>query len=105
MSMDAWQERQITQLRDRHVKALRENAERIREHVGYVLARIDGGHPESAGLYAQDIAAAAERMRLAVAAIETLDEALGILATADEAAPAIPATHAGQPVEVKENHR
>jgi hypothetical protein len=82
MSMDAWQERQITQLRDRNANALRENAERIREHVGYVLARIDGGHPEATGLYAQDIAASAERMRLAVAAIETLDETLGILATA-----------------------
>ena len=41
--MDKFHERAIGNLRDRHETQITENAERIRDHIGYVLKRIEAG--------------------------------------------------------------
>ena len=84
--MDKFCTRAIGNLRDRHETRILENAERVREHIGYVLKRIEAGRIDSVGLYAEDIAASIERIRLSVAALETLKEATEIMATSDEPA-------------------
>jgi hypothetical protein len=82
--MDAFHERMIGKLRARHESRIAENAERIRDHIGYVLKRIEAGRASATGMYADDIAASARRILLSVVALETLSEAGEILATADE---------------------
>lgn len=81
--MDSFHQRALKNLRDRHETQITENAERVREHIGYVLKRIEAGRADAVGLYAQDIAASIERVRLSVAALETLNETTAILATGD----------------------
>jgi hypothetical protein len=81
---DKFHQRAITSLRERHEKQIREDAERIQEHIGYVLRRIGQDQTHSAGLYIADIAAAASRMGQHIAALEAIDEGLAILVTADE---------------------
>jgi hypothetical protein len=65
----------VRNLRARHASQIRENAERISEHIGYVLKRLDGGRPDSVGLYAEDIEASARRISKGVAALEAISEA------------------------------
>lgn len=86
MTLDAFHERAIRNLRERHETQLTENAERIRDHIGYVLKRIEGGRPETTGLYAQDIAASVQRILQCVTALETLNETTAIIQTSDEGA-------------------
>lgn len=68
----------VADIRARHETQIRENAERIKEHIGYVLARLDKGRPDSAGLYAEDIAASARRIVSCVAALEAVAEVTAI---------------------------
>lgn len=82
--MDSFHTRAIGNIRAHHESRILENAQRIQEHIGYVLKRAEGGHADAVGLYAEDIAASAERIRLSVAALETLKETTDILATSDE---------------------
>jgi hypothetical protein len=82
--MDKFHERAIRNLRERHETVITENSERVREHIGYVLKRIEVGRIDSIGLYAEDIAASIGRIRLSVAALETLRETTEILKTSDE---------------------
>jgi hypothetical protein len=82
--MDAFHERAIRNLRERHETQIAENAERIREHIGYVLKRVESGRADTTGLYAEDIGASVRRMQLAVAALEALNETTEILKTSDE---------------------
>lgn len=84
--MDDFHTRTTGNLRARHETQITENAERMRDHIGYVLGRIESGRPETVGLYAADIAASAQRILLAVAALETLEETMKILETSGEPA-------------------
>ena len=56
------------------------------EHIGYVLARIEGGQPASVGHYARGIAADAHEIESRVAVLEGITDAIGILETGDEPA-------------------
>lgn len=69
-----FQDRAVAGVRSRHESQIRENAERIREHAGYLIARLDKGRPDSVGLYAEDIAASARRIVTSVAALEVVTE-------------------------------
>lgn len=76
--MDEFQARALKSLKERHEGQIRENAERIREHIGYVLKRLDAGRADSVGLYAEDIEASVRRIASRVAALEAITEATGI---------------------------
>jgi actin-like ATPase involved in cell morphogenesis len=80
---DKFQERAIKNVRKRHESQIRENAERIRDHVGYVLARLDAGRSDSVGLYADDISASARRIASCVTALEAVAEVTAIYETTD----------------------
>jgi hypothetical protein len=82
--MDDFQTRAMKRLRGRHESRIAEQAGRIKEHIGYVLKRIEDGRADSTGLYAEDIAASARQILLSVVALETLNESDEILATGDE---------------------
>jgi hypothetical protein len=82
--MDDFQTRAVKNLRERHEYVIQENAERIREHIGYVLARVEKGQPGSVGLYAQDIATSVQRILGSVTALETAKEITDVMATSDE---------------------
>jgi hypothetical protein len=82
--MDDFQGRAIDSLRNRHESVITENAERVRDHIGYVLKRIEVGRAETVGLYAEDIAASVRRILAAVAALGAIEEVTGIMATSDE---------------------
>jgi hypothetical protein len=84
--MDDFHKRAIKNLRERHEAQITEEAERIRDHAGYVLKRIEVGRADSTGMYAADIAASARRIELHAAALETLKETMAILETSDEPA-------------------
>lgn len=62
-------------IRGQRVASMREDALRIQEFVGYVIARIDKGRADSVGVYTADIVAAAQRIMAAHATIEGLDAA------------------------------
>jgi hypothetical protein len=81
--MDDFQTRALKSLKDRHESQIRENAERIREHIGYVLKRLDAGRSDSVGIYAKDIEASARRIASRVAALEAIGEAIGIVETTE----------------------
>ena len=82
--MDDFQARAIKNIRERHESRIAENAERIREHIGYLLKRVESGRADATGLYAEDIEASARRILACVAALETLEETGKIMATSDE---------------------
>ena len=84
--MDDFHARALKNLRERHEGKIQENAQRIQEHIGYVLNRIESGRAETVGLYADDLAASVERIQSSVAALEALEEAVGILETRDKPA-------------------
>jgi hypothetical protein len=84
--MDDWQAHAVKNLRDRHEARIAENAERIREHIGYVLKRIESGRSDAVGIYAEDIESSIRRILASVAALETLKEATAILETSDNPA-------------------
>jgi len=79
--MDDFQTRMIRNLKKRHEDQLRQNAERIQEHIGYVLQRLDNGQSTSVGHYARGIEADAHEIRARVSALTAIEEALGILDT------------------------
>lgn len=81
--MDDFHERQLRNLRDRHERKIREAAEGIQEYIGYVLTRLDSGHPESVDYYAAGIAAEAHDIVRRLAALEAMADAVGILETTD----------------------
>jgi hypothetical protein len=81
--MDDFQARALKNLKERHESQIRENAERIQEHIGYVLKRLDAGRSDYVGLYAEDIEASARRIVSRVAALEAITEAVGILETTE----------------------
>lgn len=76
--MDKIQEHQLANLRKRHEDKIREAAERIQEHIGYVLARIERGAAESTGHYAAGIAADAHEIVSRLAALEGAAETAGV---------------------------
>jgi hypothetical protein len=85
--MDKLQERQLANLRKRHEDKIREAAERIQEHVGYVLARIEHGAAGSTGHYAAGIAADAHEIVTRLAALDGAAETAGIFDAGCEMTP------------------
>jgi hypothetical protein len=81
--VDDFHARALKNLRERHESQIRENAERIREHIGYVLKRLDAGRADSVGLYAEDIEASVRRIVSRVAALEAITETAGIIETTE----------------------
>jgi hypothetical protein len=81
--MDDFQARALRNLRERHESQIRENAERIRDHIGYVLKRLDAGRSDSVSLYAEDIEASARRIVSRAAALEAIADAVGIVETTE----------------------
>jgi hypothetical protein len=81
--MDDFQTRALKNLRERHESRITENAERIREHIGYLLERIKSGRADATGMYAADIATAAGRIVASVVALDTLKESAEIMATSE----------------------
>jgi hypothetical protein len=81
---ESFEERAHGNLVRRNEEKIRENAERIQEHIGYVLQRIAAGHVASTGLYARDIAASAQEIVTRVAALEAVEELKGIYDSAAE---------------------
>jgi hypothetical protein len=73
----------LKNLKERHESQIRENTERIQEHIGYVLKRLDAGRSDSVGLYAEDIEASARRIVSRVVALEAITDAIGILETTE----------------------
>jgi ribosomal protein L19 len=63
----------IAEVRSQHVARMREEALRIQEFAGYVIARIDKGRADSVGPYAADIVSAGQRLMTGHATIEGLD--------------------------------
>jgi hypothetical protein len=80
--VDDFQARALRNLHERHESQISENAERIRDHIGYVLKRIEAGRADATGMYAEDIAASVGRILRSVAALEALGEAAEISETA-----------------------
>jgi hypothetical protein len=85
-TMDDFHARALKTLRERHESQIRENARRIQEHIGYVLQRAENGHADTVGLYAEDIAASAQRIVARVAALGAIGDAVRTLETGDELA-------------------
>ena len=54
---ETFEARVLRNLRERHESQISENAGRIRDHLGYVLKRVEAGRADSTGMYAEDIAA------------------------------------------------
>jgi hypothetical protein len=81
--VDDFQARALKNLRERHESQIRENAERIRQHIGYVLQRLDAGRSDAVGLYAEDIEASARRIASRVAALEAITDTVGIVETTE----------------------
>jgi len=81
--VDDWQARAIQSVTKRHEEKVRQYAERIQEHIGYVLTRLDAGKAFSVGHYASGIASDAHEIVSRIAALEALGEATGILSTTE----------------------
>ena len=75
---DQFTERALRNLRERHETAIRQNAERIQEHIGYVLKRLDGGNVTSVSHYANGIAADAREIVNRLSALEGMADVKGI---------------------------
>jgi len=87
--MDDFHARALNSLRARHESLIRDQAERIQQHIGYVIKRLDAGRSDSVGMYAEDIEASARRIVARVTALEAVADAVGILETrAEDSAPA-----------------
>jgi hypothetical protein len=80
--MDDFQARALGNLRKRHEDKIRQDAERIRDYIGYVLARLYSGSATSASHHAQGIASDAQEIVKRLAALEAIEEAAGVLDTA-----------------------
>ena len=76
--MDEFQQRALKNLRERHENKITQLAESIQEEVGYVLNRIASAGPSSAGHYATSIAADAQEIKIRLAALEALGDAVDI---------------------------
>ena len=75
---ETFEARALRNLRERHESQISENAGRIRDHIGYVLKRVEAGRADSTGMYAEDIAASVKRILRSVAALEAIKETCGI---------------------------
>ena len=82
--MDEFQERALKNLRERHENKITQLAESIQAEIGYVLNRIGSGNVSSAGHYAQSIATDAEEIKVRLAALEALADAVGIFQAGGE---------------------
>jgi phage-related protein len=82
--MDEFQQRALKNLRERHENKITKLAESIQEEIGYVLNRIGSGNAGSAGHYAQSIATDAEEIKVRLAALEALRDAVAIFEAADD---------------------
>ena len=78
--MDDFQARALKSLRERHESQIRESAERIRDHIEYVLAQLDAGRSDTVTLYAEGIEVCARRIVNRAASLKAIGEAAGILA-------------------------
>jgi hypothetical protein len=78
MTGNDFEARATASLIKRHEDLIRENAERIREHIGYAISRIDSGHAASVELYARDIARDAQEIVSRVAALDAISDLKGI---------------------------
>lgn len=81
--MDDFQARALGNLRKRHEDKIRENAEHIREHTGYLLARLEDGSAASASHHAAGIASDAREIVSRLAALEAIEETVGIVETTE----------------------
>ncbi len=77
--MDAFQERALRNLRERHENKISQLAESIQEEIGYILARIGSGALASVGHYARSVATDAQEIVTRLAALEALGDAVGII--------------------------
>ena len=77
-TVDELQKRQLAILRKQREDKIRWAAERIQQHIGWVLARIEHGSPESVGHYAAGIAADAHEIVAVIAALDGAAETAGI---------------------------
>lgn len=82
--MDDFQTRALKNLKGRHEDKIRQDAERIREYIGYVLARLDSGNVASVAHYARDVASDAREIVPRLTALEAISEAVGIIETRDD---------------------
>jgi hypothetical protein len=76
--MDELQARQLAILRKQREDKIRWAAERIQQHIGWVLSRIEGGSAGSVGHYAAGIAADAHEIVACIAALDAAAETAGI---------------------------
>jgi hypothetical protein len=76
--VDKLQERQLANLRKQREDKIRYLAERIQEHVGYMLTRIEQGNGGSTGHYAAGIATDAHEIVACIAALDGAAETAGI---------------------------
>ena len=77
--MDDWQASALGNLRKRHEDKVRQQAGRIQDYVGYLLALLDSGDMASCACYARDIASDAQEIVSRLAALEAIGETAGIL--------------------------
>ena len=66
-------------LKGRHERQIRQAAERIQEHVGYILDRLDRDSAASIGHYTAGIATDAHEIVSSIAALDGQCEVLGVL--------------------------
>lgn len=76
---DAAAQMALDALRQRHERQIRNAAERIQEHVGHILKRLDKDSAGSVGHYAAGIATDAHEMVASIAALDGQAEVLGVL--------------------------
>lgn len=81
--MDDWQARAMQNLTKRHEDAVRENAERIQEHIGFMMTRLDTPALPVAH-FAAGIAASAQEIVRRCAVLDALTEATDILAPKED---------------------
>jgi hypothetical protein len=62
-----------TAIRNQHAGQIREDALRIQEFTGYLIARVARGRPDAVGEYAADIVAAGQRIMVSHATIVCID--------------------------------
>jgi hypothetical protein len=82
--MDDFQTRALGNLKKRHEGRIRHDAERIREYIGHLLARLDSGNVISVSHHARGIAADAQDIVSRLAVLEAIGEAVGILETTED---------------------
>lgn len=84
--MDAFHERALNSLAQRHTNKILQLTESIRQEIGYIAQRLDSGPvaASSVGHYAQSIATDAQEIVTRLAALEAITDTTAILETRDE---------------------